>query len=147
MGGGVKIHAVDDTLQERIFSGDGTHVGSDTFTDPVRQLADDRPDWLLGIVGDKRKIETNQLVVSPRKLECLLAQTDLSGNAVQLVVEDIAEALGKNKRENVVLVFRRILGTTNRTGSLPDPRFQGFPVTVIVCHQRLILFFSVYSSC
>ena len=47
VGGGVEVDAVDDALQERIFPGDGPHVGGDTFADLVGELADDGPDGLL----------------------------------------------------------------------------------------------------
>ena len=141
MGGGVEVDAVDDALQERVFPGDGSHVGGDAFADLVRELADDGPDRLLGIDRHEGKVEANELVVGPGELEGLLARADLGCNAVQLVVEDIAEALGEDQREDVVLVFRRVLGSPNRTGGVPDPGFDGFPVTVMVCHQCSVLCF------
>ena len=73
MGGGVEVDAVDDALQERIFSGDGPHVGGDTFANLVGELADDRPDGLLGIFRHEREIESDQLVVGPDQLESLPA--------------------------------------------------------------------------
>jgi len=39
------------------------------------------------------------------KQESLLARTDLGGNAVQFVVENVAETLGENERENVTACF------------------------------------------
>ena len=50
MGGGVEIHPVDNALQGRVFPGDGPHVSSNLFANPVGDLADDGPDGLLGIV-------------------------------------------------------------------------------------------------
>jgi len=138
VGGGVEIDAVDDALQERVFPGDGPHVGGDAFADLVGELADDRPDGLLGIVRDKGKIEADELVVGPGELEGLLARANLSGNAIQLIVKDVAKALSENEGEDVVLVFRRVLGTTDGTRGVPDPRFEGFVFTVIVCQLRLI---------
>jgi hypothetical protein len=38
VGGGVEVDAVDDALQERVFSGDGPHVGGDAFADLVGEL-------------------------------------------------------------------------------------------------------------
>ena len=54
------------------------------------------------------------------ELEGLLARADLGGDAVQLVVEDVAEALGEDEREDVVLVFRRVLGPADGAGGVPD---------------------------
>jgi len=52
---------------------------------------------LLGIIRDQRQVEAHQLVVGPGELEGLLARADLGGDAVQLVVEDVAEALGEDE--------------------------------------------------
>ena len=157
MGGGVEVDAVDDALQKRVFPGDGPHVGGDAFADFVRELADDGPDRLLGIVrheGDKESDHGLFLVVLAGRgplpihlgeLESLLARADLGGDAVQLVVENVAEALGEDQREDVVLVFRSVLGSPNGTGGIPDPGFEGFPVSVIVCHQCSVLCFHAYN--
>jgi len=72
-------------------------VRGDAFADSVRELADDGPDGLLGIIRDQRQVEAHQLVVGPGELEGLLARADLGGDAVQLVVEDVAEALGEDE--------------------------------------------------
>ncbi len=135
MGGGVEVDAVDDALQERVFPGDRSHVGGDAFTYFVRELADDGPDRLLGIIRYEGKVEADELVVGPGEMESLLARADLRCNAVQLVVEDVAETLGEDQRQDVILVFRRVLGAPNGTGGVPDPGFEGFSVTVIICHQ------------
>jgi hypothetical protein len=121
VGGGVEVHAVDDALQERVFPGDGPHVGGDAFADLVGELADDGPDRLLGIVRHERQVEADELVVGLGELEGLLARADLLGDAVQLVIEDVAEALGEDEREDVVLVFRRVLGAADGAGGVPDP--------------------------
>ena len=73
VGGGVEVDAVDDALEERIFPGDGPHVGSDGFTDPVRQLADDGPDGLLRVVRHEGEVEADELVVGLDESEGLLA--------------------------------------------------------------------------
>ncbi len=126
VGGGVEVDAVDDALQQRVFPGDGPHVGGDAFADLVGELADDGPDGLLGIVRHEREVEADELVVGLGELEGLLARADLGGDAVQLVVEDVAEALGEDEREDVVLVFRRVLGPADGAGGVPDPGFEGF---------------------
>ena len=146
VGGGVEVDAVDDALQERVFPGDGPHVGGDAFADLVGELADDGPDRLLGIVRQEREVEADELVVGPGELEGLLARTDLGGDAVHLVVEDVAEALGEDEREDEVLVFRCVLGPADGAGGVPDPGLEGFPVSVIVCHQRSVLCFYAYNG-
>jgi hypothetical protein len=65
-------------------------------------------------------------VVGLGELEGLLARGDFGGDAVQLIIEDVAEALGENEGEDVVLVFRRVLCAANGAGGVPDPRFEGF---------------------
>jgi hypothetical protein len=124
VGGGVEVDAVDDALQKRIFPGDGPHVGGDAFADLVGELADDRPDGLLGIVRNEGQVEAHQLVVGLGELEGLLARADFLRNAVQLVIENVAEALGEDQREDVVLVFRRVLGPADGAGGIPDPGFE-----------------------
>jgi hypothetical protein len=47
MGGGVEVNAVDDALQERVFLGDGPHMGGDAFAYFICELADNRPDRFL----------------------------------------------------------------------------------------------------
>jgi hypothetical protein len=65
------------------------------------------------------------------ELEGIGPGTNLLGDTVQLIVKNIAEAFGKDKREDELLIFRRILGPTNGTGSVPDPAFQGFTIFLI----------------
>jgi len=126
VGGGVEIDAVDNAVKERILPGDGTHLGGDAFPDLVGELADDGPDGLLRIVRRQREVEADELVVGLGELEGLLPRADFPGDAVQLVVEDIAEPLGEDEREDVVLVFRCVLGSTDGASGVPDPRFEGF---------------------
>ncbi len=38
-----------------------------------------------------------------------------------VIVEDIAEALRENEGQDVVLVFRRVLGSADGAGGVPDP--------------------------
>ncbi len=126
VGGGIEVDAVDDALQERVFLGDGPHVGGDAFADLVGELADDGPDRLLGIGRHERQVEADELVIGLGELEGLLARPDLGGDAVQLVIEDVAEALGEDEREDEVLVLRRVLRATDGAGGVPDPGFEGF---------------------
>ena len=126
VGGGVEVDAVDDALQERVFPGDGPHVGGDAFADLVGEFADDGPDGLLGIVRPEGQVEADEFVVGLSELEGLLARADFLGDAVQFVVEDVAEALREDEREDVVLVFRRVLGPADGAGGVPDPGFEGF---------------------
>ncbi len=73
MGSGVEVDAVNDSLQERIFFGDGPHVGGDAFAYLVGELGNDRPDGLLGIFRHEGEIEAKQLVIGLDQLECLLS--------------------------------------------------------------------------
>lgn len=151
VGGGVEIDTVDDALQQRVFQGDGPHVGGNAFADLVGDLADDGPDRLLGNVRHKGYKEPHHGLLLPvlpglgllpihlGESEGLLARTHLGSDAVQLVIKDVAKALGENEREDVVLVLRRVLGTTDGTRGVPDPGFEGFVFTVIVCHQLFSL--------
>ena len=50
----------------------------------------------------------------------------MSGDGGQFIVEDVAEAFGEDEGEDVVLVFRRVLGSANGTCGVPDPGFEGF---------------------
>lgn len=134
VGGGVEVDPVDDALQAGIFAGDGPHVGGDAFADFVRELANDGPDGLLGIVRHEGQVEADELVVGLGQLEGLFARADLLGNAVQFVIEDVAEALGEDEGEDVVLVFRRVLGSADGAGGVPDPGFEGFvPLRAFEC--------------
>jgi hypothetical protein len=54
-------------------------------------------------------------------LAIVRAPADFLGDAVQLVIEHIAEALGENEREDVVLVFPCVLGAADRTSGIPNP--------------------------
>lgn len=125
----------DDALQERVFPGDGPHVGGDAFADLVGELADDGPDGLLGIVRQEREVEADELVIGLGELEGLLARADFSGYAVQLVVEHIAQALGEDQWQDEILVFGRILGTTDGASSVPDPGLDGF-ILYLMCNGR-----------
>lgn len=82
VGGGVEVHAVYDALKERVFAGDGPHVGGDTLADLIGELADDGPDGLGGIVGQEGQVEADEFVVGLGELEGLLAGADLLGDAV-----------------------------------------------------------------
>jgi hypothetical protein len=102
------------------------HVGGDAFADLVGKLADDGPDGLLGIVRHEGQVEADELGVGLHEGEGLFARADFLGDAVQLVIEDIAETLGEDEREDVVLVFRCVLGSADGAGGVPDPGFEGF---------------------
>ncbi len=126
VGGSVEVNTVNDALQGLVFQSDGPHVGGDAFADLVRELANDRPDRLFGIFRHEGEIEADELVVGFDELEGHLPRADLCGNAVHFVIEDVAEALGEDERENIVLVFRRILGPADRAGGIPYPGFERF---------------------
>jgi hypothetical protein len=60
----------------------------------------------------------------PHELEGLGPPANFLGDAVQLVVEDIAEALGEDEREDVVLVFAGVLGAADGARGISDPGFE-----------------------
>ena len=62
------------------------------------------------------------------ELERLGARADFLGDAVQLIVENIAEPLGEDEREDVVLVLGGVLRAADRAGGVPDPGFERFAV-------------------
>ena len=126
VGGSVEVNAVNDALQGRVFPGDGPHVGGDAFADLVRELANDGPDRLFGIVRHEGEVEADELVVGPGELEGLLPRADLGGDAIQFIIKDIAKAFGENEGQDVVFVFRRVLSPTDGAGGVPYPGFQGF---------------------
>ena len=128
VGGRVEVHAVDDALQGRVFPGDGPHVAGDAFADLVRELANDGPDRLFGIVRHEGEVEADKLVVGSGELEGFLARADLGVDAVQFIIKDIAQAFGEDEGQDVVLVFRGVLGPTDGAGGVPYPGFQGFEV-------------------
>lgn len=124
-------------------------MGGDAFADLVGELADDGPDGLLGIVRHEREVEADSVVlrfahdlrsafgltkgaVAPGsvvglgELEGLFARADFGSDAVEFVVEDVAEALGEDEGEDVVLVFRRVLGPADGAGSVTVPGFERF---------------------
>ena len=74
----------------------------------------------------ERQVEADELVVLLDELERLGARADLVGDAVQLIVEDVAEALGEDEREDEVLELRRFLRAADGARGVPDPGFEGF---------------------
>lgn len=81
---------------------------------------------VVQVLRRERQVETHELLVVLHELECLGARTDFLRDAVQLVVEDIAQALSEDERENELLVFRGVFRATDGTGGIPDPGFEGF---------------------
>lgn len=55
-----------------------------------------RPDRIVRVLGLQRQIETHQLLVVLHQLEGLGARANLLGDAVQLIIEDVAEPLGED---------------------------------------------------
>ena len=135
VGGGVEVHAVDDALEQRILIGDGAQMGRELLADLVGELADDRPDRIVRILRLQRQVEADEFLVVLDELERLGPRADFLGDAVQLVIEDIAQALGEDERQDVVLVLRRILRAANGARRIPNPGFERFIVVAVVCHK------------
>ena len=129
VGRGIEVDPVDDALEQRVRVGDGAQVRRKLFADLVGQRADDRPDGIVRVLRLQRQVEAHKLLVVLDQLERLGARTDFLGDAVQLVIEYVAEPLGKDEREDEFLVLRSVLRTTDRAGGVPNPglkRFVGF---------------------
>ena len=141
VGGGVEVHAVDDPLEKRVGVGNGAQIGRQPLAQ-LRQVrvvglalgvvsgADDRPDGVVGVLRREGQVEADKLLVASDQVEGLGAGADLLGDAVELVVEDVAEALGEDEREDELLVFGCILGAADGAGGVPNPGFEGFAVAV-----------------
>jgi hypothetical protein len=130
VGAGIEDAAVYDAMEERVRAGDGAEVGGQEFADLVGELADDRPDWLFRVSGEDGQEKTYQFGICLHQGEGVLAGTDFLGNAVEFVVKDVAEAFGRDEGEDVVLVFRCVLGSADGAGGCPDPGFEGFVVRI-----------------
>jgi hypothetical protein len=127
VGGGVEVDAVDDALEQRIRVGDVPEERGKRGADLRGERADDGPDGFVGRLGLEREIETDDFFVARDVFEGFSARaTQAFCNAVEFVVEDIAEPLGEDEREDEILVFGRILGTADGAGGIPDPSFEGF---------------------
>lgn len=128
---GGEVHAVDDALERRVRLGDVVQIRRQAFADLAGEPADDGPDRVIGILRFERQAEGDELVILLDEFECLGARADLGGDAVQLVVvEDVAEPLGEDERQDEVLELRGFLRSADPAGGVPDP---GFPGTCRSC--------------
>lgn len=134
VGGGVEIDPVDDSLEERVLVGDVAQDRGELLADLVGKLANDRPDRIVGILRLQRQEETDQLFVMLDELERFGARADFLGDAVQLVVENVAEPLREDQRQDVFLVLRRVLRAADRARRIPNPRFERFIAVAVSCH-------------
>ena len=89
---------------------------------------------IVGILRLQRQEEADELLVVLDELERLGPRADFLGDAVQLVVEDIAQPLGEDQREDELLVFRRILRAADGTRRIPDPGFERFIAVAVIRH-------------
>ncbi len=69
---------------------------------------------LVGLEGVWPEIEKHEQIIA-------LSTGGDSKKSLELIIEDIAQALGKDEREDELLILRRILCTTNAAGGVPDP--------------------------
>ena len=126
VGGGVEVDAVDDALSSGFSLAIVAHVGGELSPILSASLRMTDQTGCFRVIRHQWQVEAHQLVVAPCELEGLLARADFRGDAVQLVIEDVAQALGEDERQDEVLVFGRILGPANGAGGVPDPGFEGF---------------------
>ncbi len=90
----------------------------------------DQTGW-FGVGGFEREVEADEFLIALDELEGFGAGVvDLLGDAVELVIEDIAQALGEDERENELLVFGCVLGAADAAGGIPDPGFERFAIDV-----------------
>ncbi len=122
--GGVEIHAVDDSFEFGIFFGNGAQMIGQLLADFIRQFADDRPDRFIRFGRLERNIKTHQLLVGLDHFKCFGAPADFLGDAVEFVVEYVTQPLGKNQRQDEILIFGGFLRAANRTGRVPQPALQ-----------------------
>ena len=128
VGRGIEVYAVDNTFEQRVGVGDGAEMSGELLAYLLRQRANNGPDRVVGVLRLKREVEPHELLVVLHQLERLGSRADLLGYAVQLVVENIAQALGEDKRKDKLLVLRRVLCPANGAGRVPDPGFEGLAV-------------------
>src|SRR5439155_8051159 len=106
--------------------GNSAHMCGELLTDCVRKRPDERRDSVIGILRFERQVKANEPLVVLHELECLGARTDFLRDAIQFVIEDIAQAFGEDERENELLVFGRVLRAANGAGGIPNPGFKRF---------------------
>jgi hypothetical protein len=99
-------------------------VGGELLADLVGERADDGPHRVVGVSGFEGQVKADEFLVVLHELECLGARADFLRDAVQFVVEDVAEALGEDEREDELLVLGRILRAADGTGGIPNPGFE-----------------------
>jgi len=126
-------------FEQRISVGDSPEVAGELLPDFLRKGSDDGPDRLIGILRLQWKVKPDELLVMLDELKGLGPRADLLGDTVQLIVKNIAEAFGKDEREDELLIFRRILSPADGTGSVPDPAFQGFTI-FLISHNQIFTF-------
>jgi hypothetical protein len=70
------------------------------------------------------EVEADQLIVLLDKLHGLGARADLFGDAVELVVEDVAEPFGEDEWEDEVLELWGLLRPADTARGVPNPRLE-----------------------
>src|SRR5262249_21977322 len=100
VGRGVEVHPVDDAFERGVGPSDAVQVGRQALADLAGELADYGPDGFGGVRRLERQVEADELVVLLDEFERLGPRADLDGDAVQLVVEDVAKPLGEDERED-----------------------------------------------
>lgn len=83
------------------------------LADLVGQGANDGPHGIIGVLRFQGQVEAHKLLVVLYQFERLGSGADFLGDAVQLIVENIAESLGKDEREDEFLVLWGILCATD----------------------------------
>ena len=131
VGRGVEVHAVDDAFKRGVGPGDVVQVARQAFANLTGQLADDGPDRHVGILRLQGQAEANKLVIPLDQLERFSARADFRGDAVELVVEDVAQPFGENQRQDEVLELRRLLRPADAASGVPNPGLERLVAGVV----------------
>jgi hypothetical protein len=69
--GSVEVHPVDNAFERRVGLGDAVQVGREALANLAGELANDRPDRVIGIIGLERQVEADELMVLSTSLNAL----------------------------------------------------------------------------
>ena len=122
VGGCVEINPVDDPVEQLVVLGNFTEPKGHLLANLAGELANDRPNRLVRIVGHKRQVEADEFIVLGHQLECFGPRTNLLGDTVDFVVKNVAEPFGKDQWKDEVLVFRWVLQNEPFSGFEPLAR-------------------------
>ena len=122
--GGVEVNRVDNALEARILPGHGPNGVSKDLA-KSRGLGCDVWPPAFG-----RHIEPNELVVLINDRPGSLGIPDLLGDPVDLIIENVREALEKDQRKDVILELGGIEWSPDLAGGIPQPAFERLEIQI-----------------